>query len=89
MKLPEDFKEFIELLNAYEVRYLIVGGYAVGFHSRPKFTHDLDIWIENSEGNARLVLAVLKDFGFGDLEITVIDLSLTHFIGVSSLASSD
>lgn len=75
MKLPEDFKEFIELLNAYEVRYLIVGGYAVGFHSRPKFTHDLDIWIENSEGNARLVLAVLKDFGFGDLEITVIDLT--------------
>jgi hypothetical protein len=45
MELPNDFKEFIELLNKYKVQYLIVGGYAVGFHSRPKFTNDID-WIE-------------------------------------------
>ena len=71
MKLPEDFKEFIELLIDYRVRYLIVGGYAVGFHSRPKFTQDLDIWIENSEENAQRVLSVLSDCGFGDLEIAI------------------
>ena len=75
MKLPEDFKDFIKLLNDQQVNYLIVGGYAVGFHSRPKFTQDLDIWIENSEENARRVQSVLRDFGFGDLEITEKDLT--------------
>lgn len=75
MKLPEDFKEFIELLNVHQVKYLIVGGYAVGFHSRPKFTQDLDIWLEPSEQNAERVLKVLRDFGFGELEITVEDLT--------------
>ena len=75
MKLPEDFKEFIELLNAYQVNYLVVGGYAVGFHSRPKFTHDIDIWIENSQDNAKKVLSVLNDFGFGELDISIKDLT--------------
>lgn len=75
MALPEDFKEFIELLNARQVNYLIVGGYAVGFHSRPKFTQDIDFWIENSEENARKILSVLKDFGFGELDVTINDLT--------------
>jgi len=75
MTLPEDFKEFIELLNARQVNYLIVGGYAVGFHSRPKFTQDIDFWIENSEENARKILSVLKDFGFGELDVTINDLT--------------
>lgn len=75
MKLPEDFKEFIELLNAHQVKYLIVGGYAVGFHSRPKFTQDIDFWIDKREHNARKVLSVLKDFGFGDLNVKISDLT--------------
>ena len=62
MNIPEDFKEFIALLNAHEVRYLIVGGYAVGFHSRPKFTQDIDIWIENSEKNALSVFSAEQRF---------------------------
>lgn len=73
MNLPEDFKEFIELLNAHQVEYLIVGGYAVGFHSRPKFTNDIDIWINKSEENAHRMLTVLEDFGFGSLEINLED----------------
>lgn len=75
MNLPEDFKEFIELLNAHKVKYLIVGGYAVGFHSRPKFTNDLDIWVDNSAENAEKVLTVLKVFGFGELNIGIEDLT--------------
>lgn len=75
MTLPEDFKEFIALLNAHQVNYLIVGGYAVGFHSRPRFTQDIDFWIEASQDNARKVLSVLKDFGFGELDITIGDLT--------------
>jgi len=73
MNIPNDFKEFIELLNAEQVRYLIVGGYAVGFHSRPKFTNDLDIWLDNSEDNALKILQVLRLFGFAGLELSVAD----------------
>ncbi len=74
MNLSQDFKEFIELLNGQEVKYLIIGGYAVGFHSRPKFTNDIDIWIENSLINAKKVLRVLEDFGFSSLDIQIEDL---------------
>ena len=44
----QDFKEFVESLNARQVRYLIVGGYAVAFHGYPRYTKDLDVWIESS-----------------------------------------
>jgi predicted nucleotidyltransferase len=74
MNVPEDFKEFIELLNEKKVNYLIIGGYAVGFYSRPKFTNDIDIWIENSEENAEKVMIVLNEFGFGQVDITINDL---------------
>ena len=43
--LPPDFSEFLRLLNANHVSYLIVGGYAVGFHGHPRATADIDIWI--------------------------------------------
>jgi predicted nucleotidyltransferase len=74
MTLPQDFKEFLELLNANKVRYLIVGGYAVSYYSRPKFTNDIDVWIDNSETNAEKVLKVLTEFGFEDLDIDKEDL---------------
>ena len=65
--LSKDFKEFIELLNGYSARYLVVGGYAVAFHGYPRYTKDLDIWIELSPENADNVLKALDDFGFGSL----------------------
>ena len=43
-KLPEDFKEFLKLLNANDVAYLLVGGYAVGYHGYPRTTADMDIF---------------------------------------------
>ncbi len=67
MVLNKDFKEFIELLNANNVKYLIVGGYAVGIHGYPRYTKDLDIWIFVSYENAENVLKSLKQFGFGSL----------------------
>ena len=75
MNIPEDYKEFVALLNDRDVKYLVIGGYAVGFHSKPKFTNDMDIWIENSRVNALRVLRVLEEFGFGDLDISVDDLT--------------
>jgi Nucleotidyltransferase of unknown function (DUF6036) len=65
--LSKDFKEFIELLNAHNVRYLVVGGYAVAFHGYPRYTKDLDVWIELSPENANNVIQALDAFGFGSL----------------------
>lgn len=65
--LSKDFKEFIESLNAHNVRYLVVGGYAVAFHGYPRYTNDFDVWIEISEENAQYILTALEDFGFGSL----------------------
>lgn len=67
MKLSRDFKEFVASFNANGVRYLVVGGYAVAMHGHPRYTKDLDVWIEVSAENARRVIAALGDFGFGDL----------------------
>jgi len=70
MALSPDFKEFIELLNSSKVRYLIVGGYAVAFHGYPRYTKDLDIWIENTAENAQRLLRALEQFGFGSLGLS-------------------
>ena len=43
--LPPDFKEFLRLLNMHGVEYLLIGGYAVGYHGYPCATNDMDIWI--------------------------------------------
>ena len=72
--LSKDFTEFIESLNAHSVRYLVVGGYAVAFHGYPRYTKDLDIWLEPEIKNALNVLKALYHFGFGSLDIESDDL---------------
>jgi len=62
--LPPDFKEFLRLLNAHQVEYLLIGGYAVGYHGYPRATVDMDIWIGVHRANAERIVAVLKEFGF-------------------------
>ena len=57
------FKELLQLLNELKVRYLIVGGYAVMKYSEPRYTKDLDIWIEASTENASRVFEALRKFG--------------------------
>ncbi len=74
--LSLDFKEFIALLNKNEVRYLVVGGYAVAAHGHPRYTKDLDIWLEVSPDNADRVLKTLDQFGFGALSIGKTDLMI-------------
>lgn len=64
MQLPHDFKEFLKLLNAKNVEYLVVGGYAVSFYGFPRPTGDIDIWIAVSPHNATLMVEVMKEFGF-------------------------
>ena len=62
--LPQDFKEFLRLLNAHQVEYLLIGGYAVGYFGYPRATADMDIWIAINPVNAKKIVAVLKEFGF-------------------------
>ncbi len=64
-----DFKEFIQSLNIHDVRYLIVGGYAVAHHGHPRYTKDLDVWIDCTSENALNIILALKDFGFGSLNL--------------------
>lgn len=67
MVLNKDFREFIKLLNAHNVRYLVVGGYAVALHGYPRYTKDLDIWILVDPANAVNMTNALRDFGFTGL----------------------
>lgn len=67
MHLPSDWKEFISLLNAHGVRYLIVGAHALAAHGRPRATGDIDFWVEPSRDNAQRLCAVLEEFGFSAL----------------------
>jgi len=64
VNLPPDFKEFLKLLNAHQVEYLLIGGYAVAYHGYPRATADMDIWIATHPQNTRKIVIVLKEFGF-------------------------
>jgi hypothetical protein len=52
IRLPQDFKDFLRLLKAHHVEYLLIGGYAVGYFAYPRATADVDIWIAINPGNA-------------------------------------
>ena len=64
LELPGDFKDFLRLLNEKGVKYLLIGGYAVGYHGYPRATNDMDIWIAIHPENAQRVITALHDFGF-------------------------
>jgi hypothetical protein len=64
-RLPPDFREFLECLNAAGVEYLLIGGHAVAFHGYPRVTSDMDVWIRRTPENAERVLDAIQKF-FGD-----------------------
>jgi hypothetical protein len=70
-KLAPDFIDLLRELSVREARFLVVGGYALGQHGRPRATGDLDIWVEASSTNALRVHRALAEFGapLGDLTI--------------------
>jgi len=69
MEIQPDYKELLELLNAHNVDYIIVWAYALAFHGAPRFTGDIDIFVKPDPENADRILAVLKEFGFGSLDL--------------------
>jgi hypothetical protein len=78
--LNRNFKEFIELLEKKAVKYLVIGGYAVGIHGFPRYTEDLDIFIAVSPQNASKMPSVFSEFGFTDLPITKEDFLKRDFV---------
>ena len=76
--LNQDFKEFIKSLNDKHVRYLVVGGYALAFHGHPRYTKDLDIWIELNKTNANNIIHALEQFGFASLNLKEEDFLLAN-----------
>ena len=76
--LNQDFKEFIQSLNDNKVRYLVVGGYAVALHGYPRYTKDIDIWVDMSTENASNIIKALDSFGFGSLNVEASEFTIPN-----------
>ena len=70
-----DFEELLAAFNANHVRAIIVGGHALAFHGRPRFTKDLDVFIDPTDDNAERVIKSLQAFGVGSAGLTAEDFS--------------
>lgn len=63
MFVNSDFSDLLKLFNDNNVRYLVIGGYALIQYAEPRFTKDLDLWISTDSENANAVFKALKEFG--------------------------
>ena len=88
IKFSSDYKEFLALLIAHEVRHLVVGGYAVGIHGHVRATGDLDVFVDAAKDNAAKLVQALNAFGFDGPQITLetfTNPSLVFSMGVEPL----
>lgn len=80
MIFEQDFIDFIELLNEQQVKYMVVGAFALSFHGRPRHTGDLDIWIKPDAENAGKMVKVIEEFGFGQLGLNDEDFLRENYV---------
>ncbi len=73
MEVYQDYKELFASLNSQNVKYVIVGAYALAFHGHPRFTGDIDILVQPAADNAGRVIRALEDFGFSFPDLTADD----------------
>ena len=73
MTLDRDLLELLELFRTNDVEFLVVGGLAVAFHGHPRHTDDLDLFVRPDAANGSKIVAALREFGFGSLEISAQD----------------
>lgn len=78
--LNKDWSEFVGLLNAHRVEYLIVGAFAVAHHGRPRLTGDLDIWVRPTLDNGQRIVDALASFGFSSLNLRAEDFTPTEAV---------
>jgi len=86
MSLNPDFKDLLSILNGCEVKYLIVGAYAVMYFTEPRYTKDIDIWIEPTPENAERAWQALAKFGSPLKKVSLADFcnkELIYQIGVA------
>ena len=86
MPASSHFKELLQSFNEHQVRYLIVGAYAVMKYTEPRYTKDLDIWVEPTKDNAQKVFTALSEFGAPLNEVTPEDFTKTDLIFQIGLA---
>mgnify|MGYP003606955284 FL=1 len=70
MKLPQDFRKFLELFNAKGVEYMIVGSYALAYYGAPRYTGGIDLFVRLTEANAHRIMGALTEFGFTFANLT-------------------
>lgn len=77
--MNSDFKDLLRLFAKHEVRYLVVGGYAAMHYSQPRFTKDLDLWLEPTAANAARVMTAFREFGMPLIDVTPDDFARESF----------
>jgi hypothetical protein len=83
--MNRDFLDLLRAFSAAEVRFLVVGAYALALHGRPRATGDLDVWVDATPENAARVVRALKEFGAPVVDVTASDFAtpgVTYQIGV-------
>ena len=70
MKTEQDYEELLRLFNKNKVRYCIIGAYAVAFYAKPRYTKDLDLFVEPDIENGKRILKALNEFGFKSLRLS-------------------
>ena len=73
--VSKDYEDLLRLFNKHKVRYCIVGAYAVAFYEVPRFTKDMDLFLEANSDNAKKVITALKEFGFSHPSLSEKDFS--------------
>lgn len=73
MEIQSDYRELFGLFNTHNIRYIIVGSYALAFHGAPRYTGDIDILVKPDPENAINIMKALNDFGFGSVGLTESD----------------
>ena len=77
MRVEKDFEDILRCFNSNNVRYCLIGAFALAYHARPRYTKDLDLLIDASEENAGNILKALSEFGFSSIDLNVDDLKKT------------
>jgi hypothetical protein len=84
--MEKNFLDLLQLLNASKSKYMLIGGYAVGIHSEPRYTKDLDIWIDCSKPNAKKILKLLTEYGAPTDNLSEKDLATPGLIFIFGIA---
>ena len=74
-RVEKDYEELLRLFNKHKVKYCLVGAFAVAFYSIPRYTKDMDIFIEATLENGKRIVRALHDFGFSSLKLSEKDFS--------------